>query len=405
MTTIEHRHLRPALEFAVLIAAEGQKRRPPLPFPKELKPFLAQRRLAGTALGRVRRAVEGDPAFRAAISAGALPELVDEVGRLWLAGTEGWESAASEIIAQRDAEAKSTDLRRDLKRSEKRRVAAEQAAARIQVELLHRDATIAEQARELDDLRAEGAKAREEVDEIRADLIDTRNEVRHARDREAAAVARAEAIALSKPDAAAAPIEASTDDREADRRAADARRRLGEAVEASREFVDHLQSLLSVEETPVPTRGSGPARRTGLPLPGGVISTSSEAARHLVAAGAPILVDGYNVAKLAWPDSGLEHQRTALISRTENLARRHGADVTLVFDGSSVIGAHAPRRRNVRVVFSPEGVTADDVIRSEVAHLPADRPVVVVTNDREIVDDVKALGANVIPSNAFIAIL
>jgi hypothetical protein len=31
--------------------------------------------------------------------------------------------------------------------------------------------------------------------------------------------------------------------------------------------------------------------------------------------------------------------------------------------------------------------------------------VIVVTNDREIVDDVRALGANVIPSNAFIAVL
>ena len=34
MTTIEHRDLRSALEYAVLIAAEGQKRRPPLPVPK-----------------------------------------------------------------------------------------------------------------------------------------------------------------------------------------------------------------------------------------------------------------------------------------------------------------------------------------------------------------------------------
>ena len=114
MGTIEHRHLRSALEFAVLIAAEGQKRRPPLPFPKELKPFLSGRRLPGTALGRVRRAVEGDPTFRAAIAAGALPELVDEVGRLWLVGADGWEQEATELIAQRDAEEASTDLRRDL---------------------------------------------------------------------------------------------------------------------------------------------------------------------------------------------------------------------------------------------------------------------------------------------------
>ena len=177
MTAIDHRQLRSALEFAVLIAAEGQKRRPPRPFPKELKPFLSQRRLAGTALGRVRRAVEGDPTFRAAIFAGALPELVDEIGRLWLGGAEGWEDAAAEIVLRHEADADSIDVRRDLKRSEKRRAAAEQAAARIQIELLQRDATIAEHAAELDALRSEGSKARDEIDRMRAELIDTRNEI------------------------------------------------------------------------------------------------------------------------------------------------------------------------------------------------------------------------------------
>jgi hypothetical protein len=408
MTTIEHRHLRSALEFAVLIAGEGQKRRPPLAFPKELKPLLSQPRLSGTALGRVRRVVEGDPAFRSAISAGAVPELVDEVGRLWLAGSEGWESEAGELVAEREAEAASTDLRRDVNRADKRRVAAEQATARIQVELLHRDATIAERNTELDGLRAQVSNARDEIEEIRAELIDARNEIRHARDRETAALARAESAASShvEPAPKPAPVEDSLDD--AGRSdAAEVRRRLVEAVDASREFVDHLESLLALdEEVSEPVgRGPGRVRRTAIPLPGGVISTSAVAARHLVAAGAPIFVDGYNVAKLAWPDSGLEHQRTALIDRTENLARRHGAEITIVFDGASVVGAHAPGRRHLRVVFSPEGVTADDVIRAEVGHLPDGTSVVVVTNDREIVDDVKVLGANVIPSNAFIAVL
>ena len=67
-------------------------------------------------------------------------------------------------------------------------------------------------------------------------------------------------------------------------------------------------------------------------------------------------------------------------------------------------GAHADRRRMVRVVYSPEGVTADDVIRDEVDRLPADRGVVVVTNDAEIVRDVRAAGTNVLPSNALIAV-
>ena len=58
----------------------------------------------------------------------------------------------------------------------------------------------------------------------------------------------------------------------------------------------------------------------------------------------------------------------------------------------------------MRVSYSPEGVSADDVIRAEVAVLPSDRPVVVVTNDRAVVSDVRADGANVLSSDVFLAV-
>jgi len=45
------------------------------------------------------------------------------------------------------------------------------------------------------------------------------------------------------------------------------------------------------------------------------------------------------------------------------------------------------------------------VIRDEVRRLPAGRAVVVVSNDAEIVADVKALGANIVPSNTVLALL
>ncbi|MFK7918875.1 MAG: NYN domain-containing protein [Ilumatobacter sp.] len=416
MADIEHRHLRSALEFAVLIATEGQKRRPPLPFPKELKPFLAKPRLATGALGRVRRIVEADSAFRGAISAGAVPELVDEVGRLWLAGLNGWEQEASVLIAGRAAESESKDLHRDLKRAEKRREAAELATARIQADVLARDHTIAAQQLELDLLRADLAKADDEISEVRTELIDTRNELRHARDRERAAQARAEQPRPSPmPVAAPTADAASESDSRVDpalleqgRLADDARRRLEEAHAASQAFASEMERLLvSGDATDQPAnvtggRGSG---RTPISLPGGVIASSAEAAAHLVRAGALLLIDGYNVAKLAWPDRRLEDQREALIGRTENLARRHGANITIVFDGDSTVGAHTGARRTVRVMYSPAGVIADDVIRAEVDRLPADQSVVVVTNDREIVEDVRRSGANVVPSNAFIAVL
>jgi predicted RNA-binding protein with PIN domain len=134
-------------------------------------------------------------------------------------------------------------------------------------------------------------------------------------------------------------------------------------------------------------------------MPGGVLGSSAAAGEFLLRSGASVLVDGYNVAKQAWPGLDLAGQRVVLLDAIENLVRRFGSDITVVFDGADVVGASADGRRIVRVVFSPDGVLADDVIRDEVRRLPPTRPVVVVTNDREIVTDTRALGANTMSSD------
>ena len=115
-----------------------------------------------------------------------------------------------------------------------------------------------------------------------------------------------------------------------------------------------------------------------------------------------MLVDGYNVAKLA---VGLDcaGQRRS-VDAIEN-TRRFGSDITVVFDGADVVGANADRRRIVRVMFSPDEVIADDVIRDEVRRLPQTRPVVVVTNDQQIVRDVRAMGANTLSSDQLLALM
>ena len=77
-------------------------------------------------------------------------------------------------------------------------------------------------------------------------------------------------------------------------------------------------------------------------MPGGVARDSQKATEHLLrAAGALVLVDGYNVAKLAWPDDDLERQRIRCLDLVDDLARRYGSDITVVFDGADVVGAHA----------------------------------------------------------------
>lgn len=422
MADVEHKHLRSALEFAVLMAAEGQKRKPALPYPKELKPYFNKARLPSGALGRLRRVIDNDPVFRTRLAAGALPELVDEIGRLWLGHHDGWDDQAGELAAQIDAEAQAGSLQSQLRRAEKRRDAAEQAAVRTRAELIQRNEFIDAQSTEIDELRAEVSKAAELLSEMKTELTDVRMEIRHARDREAAAVAklstaeellndaRHAAGPNAVPAAAAAETAAAT---EATAAAVDPvpdlRDDVVAAAETARRLAEQLESLL-VDDAPADERGSvrGGAkrpRRTALGLPGGVIASSGEAAEFLARSDAQFLVDGYNVAKLGWPNRSLEQQRAALLDAVENLARRFGTDVTVVFDGASVVGAHTSRRRLARVVYSPEGTIADDVIRDEVQRIPPSHAVVVVTNDAEIVRDVRADGANVVPSNALLAIL
>jgi rRNA-processing protein FCF1 len=57
------------------------------------------------------------------------------------------------------------------------------------------------------------------------------------------------------------------------------------------------------------------------------------------------------------------------------------------------------------VLYSPEGIDADDVIRDEMARIPTARAVIVVTDDRAIRDDARKLGANLIDSSVFAELL
>ena len=64
-----------------------------------------------------------------------------------------------------------------------------------------------------------------------------------------------------------------------------------------------------------------------------------------------------------------------------------------------------PAPRGVRVVFSPEGVIADDVIRQLVAAEPPGRVVVVVSDDQAVVRDVVRAGARAVPASSLLGII
>ncbi len=198
--------------------------------------------------------------------------------------------------------------------------------------------------------------------------------------------------------------------------AAAATQRLGQALAAAAAAVGPI--ALSEPCRPeralggdAPSRPSGaarrrrPNRRTPLPLPGGVFADTTEAATHLVRQpGVLLVVDGYNVAKLGWPDEPLPVERERLLDALEELVARHGTAVHVVFDGADVWTAPSTCRRRLRVEFSPAGVSADDVIVEMVGSLPAERPIVVATNDGEVRAGARAGGANVVSSQQLLAV-
>ena len=109
---------------------------------------------------------------------------------------------------------------------------------------------------------------------------------------------------------------------------------------------------------------------------------------------AHMIVDGYNVTKTGWPELSLERQRDRLLAGLAPLVARCGAEVTVVFDAADTRERPVVNRpRGVRVLYSPAGVIADDVIRELVAAEPQGRPLVVVSSDNEVAKDVVRAGA------------
>jgi predicted RNA-binding protein with PIN domain len=111
---------------------------------------------------------------------------------------------------------------------------------------------------------------------------------------------------------------------------------------------------------------------------------------------------------LAWPQLPVPEIRHRLVDALGELAARTGAEVHVVFDGADgvdVLPGSGSGRSGVRVRFSPPDVEADDVIIGLARGLPADRPVVVATNDRRVRDQVRRLGARTLSSDQFLGVL
>jgi predicted RNA-binding protein with PIN domain len=422
-----------ALELAIGIAAAGAKLRPPLAYPAQLKPLFRLQKLPPRALADARRALEADDEFRARIGSVVTADLVGEAGLLWLRRPEGWRERLGELSEAADA-GDDSSLVAQLRRAERRRAAAERVAASALAELARYRH---EAALHLPPAGARAARAAsspdEELERLRQELTRMQTELRHTGDRLRAASERAERGRAEVAEArrlladaervrdevlAARAVDGpGADGLEVHQLLAGAAWLAGSIAEQAgradelagvlRRLADDVARLEPAERRavvappPTPARRARAARRPA-GLPGGVYGTSREAAEHLIRlAGVVVLVDGYNVAKLGWPTLALEQQRERCVASAEDVARRFGPDIRIVFDGADV-GAVPSGRRLVRVRFSPSGTSADDALREAVVALPDHVPVVVVTDDRAVLDDVRASGANTLASRQWL---
>jgi predicted RNA-binding protein with PIN domain len=142
-------------------------------------------------------------------------------------------------------------------------------------------------------------------------------------------------------------------------------------------------------------------------VPKGRFEDAPETLGEWLRPGVTLIVDGYNVTKAerGFGELELEVQRDRLIEETEKLARRKKVQGTIVFDGSEVPPGTSRRRKGtVRVEFSAPDEIADDHIVALIEAMPPD-PVVVVTNDRELQERARSLGATIARSDQLLALI
>jgi predicted RNA-binding protein with PIN domain len=357
----------------------------------------------GLALGR-----EGEAAVQTAVAAAATSQARAEAAavRSALAGAESEldaarERAESEVAAARAAREELRGAREELRRVERERRALADRVEGLERELA-RSAAALRAAR--DEAEAERRRLGGRVAELQARLAEAQRNFRALR-RSAGQVDPVVAEAVGALERDLAVLRRATG--------------LGEEGESGRTPAASGGGAgtggSSGDATGGTRRGTGkaeeagrPGRRSPLAVPGGRGADDPETlAAWMGTQGVLVLVDGYNVTKhpMGFPDRGLEDQRTLLLDLCRRLARRFGAEVTVVFDGGTVgpIPTRLPLGP-VEVVFTDAGRSADDEIVARTNAAPPERPVVVVTSDNELRARVAALGATVARSPALLGL-
>jgi predicted RNA-binding protein with PIN domain/predicted nucleic acid-binding Zn-ribbon protein len=462
LADIELKLLAGVLELTVIVAQTGAKVVPPIEAPIALRPFLRfSSKVPGPALRAARRVLDDDAFFRARVATVATADLVGSAGELYVKRPLGWESDFEALVVEEMGEVSKRSANQRVAELEKRSADLETALATALVELVHvrselalaTENLVAESRHravlsdEVDALRSRDRRATGNDEKVQISLRSLEDELAAALKQRDTAVERAETAEreLTKKQSLEATVAAAVlamNELKTQLQSIGSVPRVPEAVGTNAVSVpqrttqhvtsalgtlrDHVPSRLQptrhdVSELNLPTKPGVPRsksdktektdamrkpHRKPVALPPAVFDDSVEAAAFLLrVSNVVVLVDGYNVAKWRWPDAKPGDLRDRLTAMAAQLSHRTGAAIHLVFDGKYEGGhASAGGSANVRVIFTQEGIEADDVILNMAAAAPLRTPVVVVSNDMRVVDGSMAVGANVIASQVFVAL-
>jgi predicted RNA-binding protein with PIN domain len=325
-------------------------------------------------------------------------DALDVAALAWLERSEGWEDVVRRAVERTPQPA---DAAQQEQREQKLRERAEDA-----------ERTLREQRRSHKEA-LEALKA--EVTTLRRTLGETRTKERAAREDAEAAHARAEeAVTRLERELRALRAQVAKLEEQVGAQRRQARTDRDDVTVRARLLLETINDAAVGlrRELGLPNVAGNPGDRIeaelaqeGIREPSstGSLDSASPALleQYLAMPRSRLVVDGYNVTKSTWPTLSLEAQRARLLALLPALVARTNAETTVVFDAAASEArpvVASPRR--VKVLFSPAGVIADDVIRDLVAAEPPGRVVVVVTEDRALADDVRRAGARVVGPSA-----
>jgi predicted RNA-binding protein with PIN domain len=400
----------PARVQVITLAAEVLGRLGADEVPPPLRAFARfapakRRQLGASALGA---ALDADDAFRAKVAdvlVETLPQLTDAV-------REGRSTAASDPVdVAVIAYLTRPEGWRDVLAAANRRWAAERSAATGQREEIDRLRGEAADLRA--QLKGESARVRGAVGAAVADtereLAELRKTVRE-RTRELRAAERERDAARAAEDELRAQLDAQTAAHETELRRQRRESRTERDVDDARLWllVDTLVQAASGVRRELSL--APPALRPADVVGSAEVVTGRRTVRDpaaldrlLALPNVHLVIDGYNVTKTGYGELSLAEQRNRLVGGLAPLAAQSGAEVTVVFDGGERPPVQPATPRGVRVLFSAAHEIADDLIRRLVANEPLGRPVVVVTNDQQVVSDTARDGAWSVPSQVLLA--